>query len=151
MSLFSDERGDTTTTLGFSLTWFVTFSVFLMNTQLGQLCQRRDAVDHAASLATDAAKKTYCQKEENAQATENEARRMIAPVIESAGNADDCSVSVRSAGEGQDPGATDLDVTLSCSFPCKIPLAAQAMCKDGKAKFEAKQRTTALGCDGKGS
>ncbi len=58
--LLRDTRGEATTnTLGFALTWFVTFFVFLMNVQLGQLFHRRDVVDHAAAVAADTAKKTY--------------------------------------------------------------------------------------------
>ena len=74
-----DTRGETVTNhLGFALTWFCIFFTFLMNVQLGQLFHRRDVVDHAAAVAADTAKKTYCMKEENTSATEAEAKRAIA-------------------------------------------------------------------------
>ena len=70
-SLWKDTRGEmTTSSLSFALTWFVTFFVFLMNVQLGQLFHRRDVVDHAAAVAADIAKKTYCMTEEDKSATE---------------------------------------------------------------------------------
>ena len=149
--LLRDERGDTASVLGFSLTWFVTFSVFMMNVQLGQLFHRRDAVDHAAAIAADTAKKTYCQKQENLAATESEAKRLIEPTLETAGSAEDCKVTVAGDGESQDPGAKSLSVSLQCSFECKIPIASSVMCKNGRVQFDSKLKTTALGCDGKGS
>ena len=149
---FRDTRGEvTTSTLGFALTWFIAFSVFLMNVQLGQIFHRRDVVDHAAAIAADTAKKTYCMKEENKSATEQEARKAVRNVLDSAGGNEACTLSVNARGGGSDPGAKGLEVKLECSFPCKVPIAAQVMCKGGVTKLEAKLETVALGCDGKGS
>ena len=146
-----DRRGEaTTTTLGFALTWFVASFVFLMNVQLGQLFHRRDVVDHATAVAADVAKKTYCMKEEDKWATEQEAKRAVRNVLDSAGGNAACNLSVEPRG-GSDPGAANLEVRLECSFDCKVPIAAQVMCKAGTSKLDAKVRTVALGCDGKGS
>ena len=150
--LLGDTRGEVTTnTLGFALTWFVTFFVFLMNVQLGQLFHRRDVVDHAAAIAADTAKKTYCMKEEDKSATEQEANRAIRNVLDSAGGSEACKLSVDARGGSSDPGAKGLEVKLECSFDCKVPIAAQVMCKGGKSKLDAKIQTVAMGCDGKGS
>ena len=149
--LLRDTRGEvTTTTLGFALTWFVAFFVFLMNVQLGQLFHRRDVVDHAAAIAADVAKKTYCMKEEDKSATEQEAKKAIKNVLDSAGGNEACKLSVNASGGSSDPGAKSLEVKLECSFDCKVPIAAQVMCKGGKSKLEAKIDTVAMGCDGKG-
>lgn len=152
--LLSDERGDATTNLlGFSLTWFVIFFVFLMNVQLGQLFHRRDVVDHAVALAADSATKTYCARGGDSAATEQEALRGIDPVLLTAASSDgrSCSLRVRpAAGGGVDPGAAELDVSLECSFDCKIPVAAQVMCKSGRVTFASKLKSVALGCDGRG-
>ena len=151
---FRDTRGEVTTnTLGFALTWFVAFFVFLMNVQLGQLFHRRDVVDHAAAIAADSAKKTYCMKEEDNSATEAEAKRAIKNVLDSAGGNEACKLSISQGGGGggSDPGAKGLEVKLQCSFDCKVPIAAQVMCKGGVTKLEAKIATVAMGCDGKGS
>ncbi len=147
-----DERGQsTTTTMGFALTWFITFFVFMMNVQLGQLFHRRDAVDHAAAIAADTAKKTFCAKEENSQATEQEAKQAIQAVLDTAADANDCQLSIRPKGEANDPGSKELDVGLECKFDCMIPVAAQVMCKGGSVTFNSKLKTVALGCDGKGT
>ena len=148
---FRDERGEVTTnTLGFALTWFVTFFVFLMNVQLGQLFHRRDVVDHAAAIAADTAKKTYCMKEENKGATEQEAKRAINNVLDTAGGNESCQLSISSQGAGSDPGSKPLEGKLECNFDCKVPIAAQVMCKGGRSKLDAKLKTVAMGCDGKG-
>jgi len=140
----------TSNTLGFALTWFVTFFVFLMNVQLGQLFHRRDVVDHAGALAADTAKKTYCMKEENKSATESEAKRVIKNVMDTAGG--ECQLSInQSGGGGGDEGAKGLEVNLKCSFDCQVPLASRFMCKNGKSELDAKLKTVAQGCDGKGS
>ena len=150
--LLRDTGGEVTTnTLGFALTWFVAFFVFLMNVQLGQLFHRRDVVDHAAAIAADVAKKTYCMKEEDKSATEQEAKKAIRNVLDSAGGNEACKLSVNASGGSSDPGAKSLEVKLECSFDCKVPLAAQFMCKGGTSKLDAKIDTVALGCDGKGS
>jgi hypothetical protein len=154
--LLRDDRGMSTTgTLGFSLTWFVIFFVFMMNVQLGQLFHRRDVVDHAAALAADSAQKSYCAKSENRSAAEQEALKATMPILQTASNQpqQDCKVSIRPGGEGgsSDPGAKPLEVSLECSFDCKIPIAAQVMCKQGKASFASKLKTVALGCDGQGT
>ena len=150
--LLHDTRGEVTTnTLGFALTWFVAFFVFLMNVQLGQLFHRRDVVDHAAAIAADVAKKTYCMKEEDKSATEQEAKKAIKNVLDSAGGNEACKLSVNASGGSSDPGARGLEVKLECNFDCKVPLAAQFMCKGGTSKLDAKIDTVALGCDGKGS
>ena len=149
---FRDTRGEVTTnTLGFALTWFVAFFVFLMNVQLGQLFHRRDVVDHAAAIAADVARKTYCVKEEDKSATEQEAKKAIKNVLDSAGGNEACKLSVNASGGSSDPGAKSLEVKLECSFDCKVPIAAQVMCKGGASKLDAKIDTVALGCDGKGS
>jgi hypothetical protein len=151
MRLLRDDRGEVTTnTLGFALTWFTTFFVFLMNVQLGQLFHRRDVVDHAAAVAADTAKKTYCMKEENKSATEQEAKKAIKNVLDTAGGNEACQLSINASGSGSDPGAKPLDVKLECNFDCKVPIAAQFMCKGGKSKLDAKLKTVAMGCDGKG-
>ena len=150
--LLRDTRGEATTnTLGFALTWFVVFFVFLMNVQLGQLFHRRDVVDHAAAVAADTAKKTYCMKEENKSATEQEAKRAIKSVLDTAGGNEACQLSIDARGGGSDPGAKPLEVKLQCSFDCQVPIAAQVMCKGGKSQLDAKLETVAMGCDGKGS
>ena len=147
-----DARGEASTgTFGFAITWFTTFFVFLMNVQLGQLAYRRDAVDHSAAIAADTAKKTYCMKEENKSATEQEAKKAIKNVLDTAGGNEACQLSIASkGGGGGDPGAKPLEVKLECNFDCKIPVAAQVMCNGGKSKLDAKLETTAMGCDGKG-
>ena len=151
MNFLRDTRGEATTnTLGFALTWFVTFFVFLMNVQLGQLFYRRDVVDHAAAVAADTAKKTYCMNEENSSATEGDAKKAVQAVLDSGGG-NQCQVQIQSKGQGSDPGATNLEVSLKCSFDCNIPIAAQMMCKNGKSELDAKLNTVAMGCDGKGS
>ena len=150
--LFRDTRGEATTnTLGFALTWFIAFSVFLMNVQLGQIFHRRDVVDHAAAVAADTAKKTYCMNEENKGATEAQAKKSVQNVLDSAGGNEACKLTVDARGGGSDPGSKPLEVKLECSFPCKVPIAAQVMCKGGQTKLEAKIQTVAMGCDGKGS
>ncbi len=151
-SLWKDTRGEmTTSSLSFALTWFVTFFVFLMNVQLGQLFHRRDVVDHAAAVAADIAKKTYCMTEEDKSATEQEANKAIKNVLDTAGGSEACKLSVDASGSASDPGAKGLKVKLECSFDCRVPIAAQVMCKGGKSRLEAKIDTVAMGCDGKGS
>ena len=149
-ALLRDERGHSTTNmLTTTLTWFTTMFVFLMNVQLGQLFYRRDVVDHAASVASDVATKTYCQKDESSSAAEQEAHKAIQTLEETAGLSG-CRLQVTGSGSGD--GSTPLETKLSCDFECKIPIASQFMCRNGgKAKFESKLKTTALGCDGKGS
>jgi len=150
--LFRDTRGEATTnTLGFALTWFVAFSTFLMNVQLGQLFHRRDVVDHAAAIAADTAKKTYCMKEGDKSATEQEAKKAIKNVLDTAGGNEACTLSIEESGGSSDPGAKGLQVKLECSFDCKVPIAAQVMCHGGVSKLDAKLDTVAMGCDGKGS
>jgi hypothetical protein len=143
-------RGEATSnTLGFALTWFVMFFVFLMNVQLGQLFHRRDVVDHAAAIAADTAKKTYCMKEENATATKLEVKRAMQSVLDTAGGA--CELSIIPGAGGFDDGATGLELTLKCSFDCQVPIASRVMCKGGKSELDAKLKTVAMGCDGQGS
>lgn len=149
--LLRDTRGDATTgTFGFAITWFTTFFVFLMNVQLGQLAYRRDAVDHSAAVAADTAKKTYCMTEENKGATEAAAEKSIRNVMQTVGGDNACKLTVTPRGNETDPGAKRLAVKISCSFPCKIPVAAQFMCSDGQSKFESELETVSMGCDGKG-
>jgi len=148
----ADDSGQTTSTvLGFALTWFCVFFVFLMNVQLGQLFHRRDVVDHAAALAADAAKKTYCAKNESTGASEQAGQKAIRGIMDTV-DADGCNLSVKAGGGGgADEGSKELEVKLSCTFQCKIPVSAQIMCKGGKTKFESKLKTVSQGCDGKGS
>ncbi len=151
-ALWLDERGEVTAnTLGFAMTWFTAFFVFLMNTQLGQLFHRRDVVDHAAAIAADTAKKTYCMNEEDKSATEQEAKNAIRNVLDTAGGNEACTLSVDPNGGSSDPGARGLRVKLQCAFDCKIPIAAQFMSKGGTSKLDATIQTVAMGCDGKGS
>lgn len=148
-ALLRDDGGHATTNmLTTTLTWFTTMFVFLMNVQLGQLFYRRDVVDHAAAVASDVATKTYCQKGESGSATEAEAKKAIQALEETA-DLSRCQIQVRgNGGEGSVP----LETKLTCDFECKIPIASQFMCRNGgKAKFETKLKSTALGCDGKGS
>jgi len=150
-SFWKDSRGEMTGgQLSFALTWTCTFFTFLMNVQLGQIFHRRDVVDHAAAIAADTAKKTYCMKEENKSATEQEALRTIKNVLDTAGGNEACKLTIDAKGSSSDPGAKPLDVQLKCDFDCKIPIASQFMCKGGKTKLEAKIETVAMGCDGKG-
>jgi hypothetical protein len=143
----------TTNLLAFSITWFLIFSTFLMNVQLGQLFNRRDVVDHAAAIAADIANKTYCAMNESSSAAEQEAKQGIEPLIMTATSASrSCEVTVRpSGGGGGDEGATPLDVEVKCTFACNVPIGAQVMCKGGKVDFEAKTKVVALGCDGRAS
>ena len=147
-----DERGDTTaTTLGFTLTYFVAGSVFLCNVQLGQLCYRRDVVDHAAALAADTAMKTYCAKQESSSAAESAARKAIDPVMSTINGQQHCNVQVQPSGGGSsDPGSQELEVSIDCQIPCDVPLGSEIMCHDGKVTFNAKKKTAASGCDGQG-
>ena len=132
-----------------SLTWFTTMFVFLMNVQLGQLFYRRDMVDHAVAVASDVATKTYCQKNESARATEAEAHKAIEALEETAGLSR-CELHVQ--GRQVSGGEVPIETSISCELDCKIPIASQFMCPHGgKTKFEAKLKTTALGCDGQGS
>ena len=149
-ALFRDTRGHSTTNmLSMTLTWFTTMFVFLMNVQLGQLFYRRDVVDHATAVASDVATKTYCQKGESSSAAEGEAKNAIQALSDTAGLSN-CQLQVKANGGGD--GSTPIETSLSCDFDCKIPIASQFMCRNGgKAKFESKLKTTALGCDGKGS
>jgi hypothetical protein len=148
--LLADTRGEATSnTLGFALTWFVVFFVFLMNVQLGQLFHRRDVVDHAAAIAADTAKKTYCMKEENELATKVEVKRAIQSVLDTAGG--DCDLAMKPGPGGVDEGAKGLELSLKCSFDCRVPIASRFMCKGGKSELDAKLKTVAMGCDGRGS
>jgi hypothetical protein len=72
-------------------------------------------------------------------------------VLDSAGGNEACKLSVDARGGASDPGAKGLEVKLQCSFDCKVPIAAQVMCKGGTSRLDAKIETVALGCDGKGS
>ncbi len=148
-----DDRGDAqSNTLGFTLTYFVTGSVFLCNVQLGQLCYRRDVVDHAAALAADTALKTYCAKQESSSAAESAAEKAIDPVMTTINGQNKCTVQVQPTGGGSsDQGSQDLEVSIDCEIPCDVPLGAQVMCHDGKVTFNAKKKTAAMGCDGQGS
>ena len=144
-----DTRGEAASnTFQFSATWFVTFFVFLMNVLLGQLFYRRDAVDHGAAVAADIAKKTYCMKEENAGATEAEAKKAIKNLLETSGGS--CKLTITPRGAAGDPGSKKLEVALSCSFECNVPIASNVMCDDGHVVFESKLQTVSMGCDGKG-
>lgn len=150
--LLDETSGQATTNLlGFSMTWFVVFGVFLMNVQLGQLFLRRDVVDHAAALAADSATKTFCAHGPDRAFAESEAMRVVDPVLSTAATTDGrrCALHVDST-DGVDPGAAELDIVLECSFDCKIPVAAQVMCKAGRTSFASRLKAVALGCDRKG-
>ncbi len=73
-------------------------------------------------------------------------------MLDTAGGNQACKLSIKPGGEGGggDEGAKGLDVNLECSFDCKVPIAAQVMCKNGKSELDAKLQTVAMGCDGKG-
>ncbi len=149
--LLADTRGEAiSNTLGFAVTSFVVFFVFFMNVQLGQIFFRRDAVDHAGAVAADTAKKTFCAKEENRAATERAAVLAVKDLLETAGGADACTVAVTPRGTLEDPGSRRLEVTVQCAFPCKIPVAAQVMCRGGIARIQTKIDTVSMGCDGRG-
>jgi hypothetical protein len=143
-----DESGNAITELlAFSPTWFIIFGVFLMNIQLARNCVQRDVVDHAAAIAADIASKTYCQKQgATPQGAMTAAITPLAQMASSANNA--CTVKATPSGEGgSNPGSVQLDVEVSCKFPCTIPIASQFMCTGGNVSFTAKQTTVAMGCD----
>jgi hypothetical protein len=140
----------TVTGMTWQVTYFITGMTFLSNVQLGQLFHRRDAVDHAAAIAADTAKKTYCANQESSSASESAIQKAIDPVMQTVGGQQACKVEVQPSGTGSDPGSQDLDVNLDCQFPCNVPVAAQVMCHGGKANFKAKKKTASMGCDGQG-
>ena len=153
--LLRDETGNAITELlSFSPTWFVVFGVFLMNVQLGRNYVQRDMVDHSAALAADVASKTVCDNMNGspsgslsgpAMAAVN---RTIQPLIQMASGANNpCTVNAKPSGGGGVPGAVQLDVEVSCHFPCTVPFASKFMCQDGFVNFTAKQTTVAMGCD----
>lgn len=163
--LARDERGGLLENVSsLSLSWFAMFSVFLMNVQLGQSYHQRDLVDHAASVAADAAAKTLCADPKDfdgvargdyrgarARAVESAAR----PILDLAATSDACHVTARpkAAAEAASGGGTkEIEVQVDCEIPCRIPLAAQAMCSGSPAHvtFQAKQKAVAMGCDGGG-
>jgi hypothetical protein len=90
-------------------------------------------------------------KEEDKSATEQEAKKAIKNVLDSAGGNEACKLTVNASGGASDPGAKGLEVKLECNFDCKVPIAAQVMCRGGSSKLDAKVQTVAMGCDGKGS
>jgi hypothetical protein len=126
--------------LSFSITWFVTGSVFLMNVQLGKSYVQRDTVDHAAAMAADVAMKTYCDGDNGAD------RAAVAPVLDMVGSATDCSVTTMETGING-AGGRELDTAVKCRFKCSIPIASQVMCTQGHVTFEKHRHTVAMGCD----
>jgi hypothetical protein len=146
MRLLRDTSGNATTNLlSFAPTWFFTFGVFLMNTQLGRHYVQRDIVDHAVALAADTTSKTYCENQGQSSAAVSAS---IQPLIQMVSGGDPCQVQQQESGGGGDSGGRQIDVTVTCRFPCTIPFASQLMCDGGYATFKASQKTTAMGCDG---
>lgn len=160
-----DDRGGLLENVSsLSLSWFAMFSVFLMNVQLGQSYHQRDLVDHAASVAADTAAKTLCADPKDfdgvargdyrgarAKAVESAVR----PILGLAAMSDACRVTAhpKAATEAASGGgAKEIEVQVDCEIPCRIPVAAQAMCSGSPARvtFQAKQKAVAMGCDGGG-
>jgi hypothetical protein len=144
--LWLDTSGTATTNLlSFAPTWFFTFSVFLMNVQLGRHYVQRDVVDHAAALAADTTSKTYCENSGGSTASVNTSIQTLMQMVSSS---NPCQVTQKESGSGGESGGREIDVTVTCRFPCTIPLASQVMCNGGYVTFTASQKTTSMGCDG---
>jgi hypothetical protein len=163
--LARDDRGGALENLSSTtMSWYVLFSVFLMNVQLGQSHHQRDMVDHAASVAADTVTKTLCADAKDyggvpegqyAGARAAAVNQAVEPILGLVAPAGACHVTVKpkGAGAGGDPGAKEMDVEISCEIPCNVPLAAQVMCQGTPAhvSLDAKQKAVATGCDsGKG-
>lgn len=158
--LARDDRGGVLENVSsLSVSWYVTFGVFLMNVQLAQSYHQRDMVDHAASVAADTVTKTLCADAKDfggapegqyGGAREAAVKKAIEPILGLVAPPDACRVTVkpREDAADADPGKKEVDVELACELPCKIPFAAQVMCKGtGHVSFAAKQRAVAMGCD----
>lgn len=144
-----------------AVSWTTLFSVFMMNVQLGQNYHQRDQVDHAAAVAGDTLTKTLCADAkdyggvapgEYAGARKQAVERAVKPLLGLVAPEGACKVNAKSASggasaAGADPGRKDMDLSVSCEIPCRIPVAAQVMCRNGQVSFEAKQKATATGCD----
>ena len=147
--LAQDEAGHVASELlAFSPTWLIVFGVFLMNVQLGRNAVQRDMVDHSTAIAADIASKTYCQKQ--GPQTQPAMTTAIAPLMQLASKADNpCTVQATPSGDGDgDSGNQQLDVEITCQFPCTVPFASRFMCQNGNVSFSAKLTTVAMGCDG---
>lgn len=159
--LARDDRGGAMENLSSTtMSWYVMFSVFLMNVQLGQSYHQRDMVDHATSVAADTVTKTLCADAKDfggvplGQYAGDRAKavnKAVEPILGLVAPKDACRVSVKPKGGAgaADPANKAMDVEISCEIPCNIPLAAQIMCKGSPAhvSFEAKQTAIATGCD----
>jgi hypothetical protein len=159
-NLWTDTEGSAATSfMSLAPTWFVVFSVFLMNVQLSRNYVQRDVVDHAASLAADAAMKVACADAQDYGGSSagdlsgerldavNASIQNVLSLVSSGGK--ECHVSGRpSAGSGASGGRT-IDVEVTCDFACTIPIAAQVMCSGSPphVTFSAHQTAVAMGCD----
>lgn len=139
-----------------AVSWTCLFSVFMMNVQLAQNYHQRDMVDHATAVAADTVTKTLCADAKDygnvppgeyagarTAAVENAAK----PLLELVAPPDACRVNVKASSASADPGRKDMDVSVACEIPCRIPIASAAMCRDGKVSFTAKQSAVVTGCD----
>jgi hypothetical protein len=157
-----DDRGGAMENLGsMSISWYVMFSVFLMNVQLGQSYHQRDMVDHAASVAADTVTKTLCADAKDyggvAPGNYQGARKQavddaVSPILGLVAPKDACKLDVKNsstAGGGGDPGKKDMSVGIACEIPCRVPFAAQVMCKGSPrhVSFQSKRAATVTGCD----
>jgi hypothetical protein len=154
--LLLDTSGDFVTNgLSFSPTWLVVFGVFLMNVQLGRNYEQRDMVDHAAALAADAVMKNACDNSAGAPsgtlsgATLDAVDKAVVPLFDLVSSAKNpCRVTARPTDSGlSTSGAREIDVEVTCRFPCTVPFASALMCTDGHVTYTSKQKTVAMGCD----
>jgi hypothetical protein len=147
--------GAITDMLSFTPTWFVLFGVFLMNVQLGRNYEQRDMVDHAAALAADTTMKTICDNNNGSPIgaltgpSMGAVNTSIQPLLQMvSGASNPCQVQAIPSGDGGGvSGAREVDVEVTCRFPCTVPLASQLMCTDGYVTLSAKHKTVAMGCD----
>lgn len=143
-----------------SMSWYVVFGVFLMTVQLGQSAHQRDIVDHAASVAADTLTKTLCADARDYGGTPlgtyageraRAVKAAVDPLLALAAPKDACRIDVRPNAEAAsaDPAARPMELAITCTIPCSVPFAAQAMCEGwpGHVTFQAKQTAVAMGCD----
>jgi hypothetical protein len=159
MNLLTDTRGSATTNLlSLAPTWLVVFGVFLLNVQLGRTAVQRDMVDHATSIAADATMKILCADARDfggapagqlTGARQTAVRASIDPILSLASSNPRCTVEGRALGDGPAPGTRQVEIDVTCEFPCDVPLAARVMCSGSPphVTLSAKQTTVAAGCD----
>ncbi len=160
--LLGDERGFAgMNVLSFGVMWSGVCGIFLMNVQFGRHFIRRDFVDHATAVAADAASKIVCAdpaayggapRGQLGGARQAAVFQVIAPLLSQVTSSPDaCALTLEDAPgvSPTSPGALPIDVALSCTFPCEIPFAANAMCTGTPPQvvFTAHQTTVAAGCD----